>query len=298
MMDIAFNIFNERNAILTSSSIIRSKEEQDMFGRMIEIIKTPDSINVSGPTKQVLLDISSLNVFQDEDMNQLLKIVLERSDSQSSQVGLLDNLLHMFFSREKAKTMTAAKILENNMFKQIWMLTTGDDLSRSELLHNFGTNIHNWRTRNIEIKRKQLVPCLDNQRILKRMKKVCKFHSQAPSSGLSNPWFTSKHHENLKSLVVFNDKTMDDILKRVIVLPSSQNSILGVFTNLLRIFWKRKDCFHLTPKQVLQDNRFLKIFTFVINGSIAGVDPKIRDFDPRIRYQLENSLKFIRKYYD
>jgi len=205
-------------------------------------------------------------------------------------------LLHMFFSREKAKTMTAAKILENEMFKKIWSLRTGDDdISRSELLQNLGKNLHHYRTRNIEPGRKQLVPCLDNPNILIRMKKVCKFHSQAPSNGPSNPWFTSRHQENLTSLVVFNDKTMDNMLKQVILLPFSQNSILRVFINLLQIFWKRKDCFHLSQKQVLQDKRFLKIFSFIFNGKIEEPGPKIQDFDLKTRNCLNYSLRSIRE---
>jgi len=162
-MDIAFDIFNERNAILASYSITRTKEEQDMFGRMIEIIQTPDSICGKGSKEMSFDNISSLNLFQDDDMNQLLKIILQRMDSQSSQVGFTDNLFHIFFSREKAKTMTASMMTENKMFMKIWK-TRNNDLSIKEQNVKLANDLHTWKASNLEI-RKPIVSCLENQSI-------------------------------------------------------------------------------------------------------------------------------------
>ena len=101
-------------------------------------------------------------------------------------------------------------------------------------------------------------------------------------------WFDEQHPQELTELQVFQDERMDDLLVKIIQLPSSQKSLCSVVRNIIFLLWRSRDTRHLTATIVLTNPLFQNIFHFLSQRSSVKYK---RSLIHHVLEQIQKSLR-------
>jgi hypothetical protein len=204
------------------------------------------------------------------------------------------NLLEVLFNEHDRKTLTAGRLLHNEVFENLWKFVSLkislDAVDRKRLSGVLGEYRQRSDHSSAIPSSRKVVSNLDVKGIYAMMKQVLEKESKGRLKKKNEKfidWFTDWHQENLNKLVVF-DSYLDDKLRDILRLESSQRSIMRVSTNLIRILWKKDDLPQLTSSIIRRNPFFIKIMSFVNHGKPA-------DQVKKQRHSLKNALLNLQK---
>lgn len=131
--------------------------------------------------------------------------------------------------------------------------------------------------------------------ILDRMNKLIKENPEplAKIGGHCIDWFGDDHRSQLNSLVVFKDRLLDEAIRKIMLLDSSQSSVRALVRNLIHCFYDEDVIFELNPQSLLDNQEFHDTFAFAVDVENRVVDKvsrqAIADTINRYRKRVERA---------